>query len=56
MSSITHVSQNLFEVMREYPKQIERSTGFVQRSTAILDGPTFVQTCVLTWMARPDAG
>ncbi len=56
MSSRAQVSPHLEDVMRHYPKQIERTTGFVQRSHAILDGPTFVQTCVLTWMAQPDGG
>lgn len=35
---------------------MERSTGFVQRSTAVLDGLLFAQTTVLTWMHEADAG
>ena len=36
-------------------KALERSTGFVQRSTVQLDGAIFAQTCVFTWMQKPDA-
>jgi hypothetical protein len=32
-----------------------RASGFVQRSTARLDGPTFVQMCVLGWMNNGSA-
>jgi hypothetical protein len=42
-------------VLNEYPRQIERKVGFVQRSTAKLDGPTFVRGLVLGWMAQPEA-
>ena len=56
MSSIPQVCEELEVVLTQYPKQIEREVGFVQRSTALLDGPTFVQLCVLTWMAHPNAG
>ena len=56
MSSIAQVCSDLEDVMNQYPRHIERTTGFVKRSTAILDGATFVQTCVLTWMAQPNAG
>jgi len=56
MSSIAQVSHGIEEVLTQRVKEVERSTGFVKRRTAILDGATFVQTCVLTWMAQPDAG
>jgi hypothetical protein len=42
-------------VLNEYPRLIERKTGFVRRSTAKLDGPAFVRGLVLAWMAQPEA-
>jgi hypothetical protein len=42
-------------VLNEYPRMIERKTGFVQRSTVQLDGVTFVRGLVLGWMAEPEA-
>jgi hypothetical protein len=42
-------------VLNEYPRLIERKVGFVRRSTAKLDGPTFVRGLVLGWMAMPEA-
>ena len=59
MSSISQeheVSEAIKEVLLERAKQIERSTGFVQRSTAVLDGPTFVQLTTMTWMHDANAG
>ena len=59
MSSISQgheVSEAIEEMLLERAKQVERSTGFVQRSTAVLDGPTFVQTTTMTWMQDADAG
>ena len=59
MSSISQgyeVGEAIEQVLLERAKQVERSTGFVQRSTAVLDGPTFVQTTTLTWMHDANAG
>jgi hypothetical protein len=42
-------------VLNEYPHSIEKKTGFVQRSTVMLDGVTFVRGLVLGWMAQPEA-
>jgi hypothetical protein len=50
MDSITRVSALAQQFLVERPKQLERRSGFVQRSTARLDGATFVQMCVLGWL------
>ena len=50
MDSLTRLSELLQQFLVQRPKELERSTGFVQRSTARLDGPRFVQMCVLGWM------
>jgi hypothetical protein len=42
-------------VLTTRAKDLERQTGFVQRSTAQLDGPSFAQTTVLGWMDQPQA-
>jgi hypothetical protein len=42
-------------VLNEFPRLVERSTGFVQRSTVQLDGVTMVRGLVLGWIAEPDA-
>src|SRR5207302_3897851 len=55
MSTVPQVSEAMQWVLNEYPRVIERKTGFVQRSTAILDGVTFVRGLVLGWMAEPEA-
>lgn len=55
MSSISQVSDALKRVLTKRAKELERKTGFVQRSTAQLDGPTFVQTTVFGWMDTPEA-
>src|SRR5712691_2308004 len=55
MSSITQVAQAMQRVLSTKAKQRERETGFVQRSTAQLDGPTFSQTTVFGWMDTPEA-
>src|SRR5260370_42443155 len=56
MSSISQVSEEMKTILSQRAKALERSTGFVQRSTAHLDGPIFAQTTVLTWMHHPQAG
>ena len=42
-------------VLRTRAKELERETGFVHRSTAQLDGPTFVQTTVFGWIDHAEA-
>ena len=56
MKSITQVSEQMETILKQRAKPLERSSGFVQRSTARLDGPIFAQTTVLTWMHKPRAG
>lgn len=55
MSSIPQVSEAMQRILQETPKELERVTGFVQRSHARLDGPTFVQAIVFTWMQNAEA-
>lgn len=55
MESITQVSALLRSVLVERPKALERSSGFVQRSTARIDGPALVQMGVLGWMQNSSA-
>src|SRR6266849_2893117 len=55
MSSIAQVSDALKRVLTARAKELERETGFVQRSTAQLDGPTFSQTTVFGWMDNAEA-
>lgn len=55
MSSISQVSEALRRVLTTRAQELERETGFVQRSTAQLDGPTFVHTTVFGWMDTPEA-
>ncbi len=50
MDSIARLSELAQRFLVERPKELERVSGFVQRRTAQLDGPTFVQMCVLGWM------
>ncbi|MGZ6368012.1 MAG: hypothetical protein ACXWPS_18875 [Ktedonobacteraceae bacterium] len=55
MSSISQVSDALRRVLTTRAKEREREIGFVERSTAQLDGPTFVHTTVFGWMDNPEA-
>ena len=55
MSSIAQVADALKRVLTGRAKELERETGFVERSTAQLDGPTFSQTTVFGWMDTPEA-
>ena len=55
MSRITQVSEALRRVLTTRAKELERETGFVERSTAQLDGPTFVHTTVFGWLNTPEA-
>jgi hypothetical protein len=55
MSNVPQVCLAMQWVLNEFPRLIERKTGFVQRSTAQLDGATFVRGLVLAWIAEPEA-
>jgi len=55
MSSIAQVSETMQTILTSRAKVLERESGFVERSTAQLDGAIFSQTTVLTWMQTPDA-
>ena len=55
MSSLAQVADALKRVLTVRAKDLERETGFVERSTAQLDGPTFSQTTVCGWMETPQA-
>lgn len=55
MSSIPQVAEAMQSVLTMRAKALERETGFVQRSTAQLDGPAFAQTTVFGWMDSPEA-
>ena len=55
MSSIAQVSDAMQHVLTTRAKERERPTGFVERSTAQLDGPTFVYTTVFGWLDNPEA-
>lgn len=55
MESIARLSHLAQQFLVERPKELERSSGFVQRRTARLDGPTFVQMCVLGWLHTASA-
>src|SRR5260370_21964876 len=55
MSSIPQVAEAMERVLTSSAKERERETGFVQRSTAQLDGPIFAQTTVFGWMGNPEA-
>ena len=55
MSSIAQVSGAMEHVLTTRAKERERETGFVERSTAQLDGPTCVHTTVFGWMDTPEA-
>jgi Transposase DDE domain len=55
MSSIPQVADALKRVLTRRAKELERETGFVERSTAQLDGPIFAQTMVFGWLDTPEA-
>ncbi len=54
MSNIPQVADALKRVLTLHAKQLERKTGFVERSTAQLDGPIFAQTTVFGWLDTPE--
>src|SRR2546430_4617590 len=55
MSSISQVSETMQTILTSRATALERASGFVERSTAQLDGAIFSQTTVLTWMQTPEA-
>jgi hypothetical protein len=55
MSSVAQVSEAIQQVLTVFAKAIEREVGFVERSTAKLDGATFAQMTVVCWLHTPDA-
>jgi hypothetical protein len=55
MDSIARISELAQRFLIERPKELERPSGFVKRRTARLDGPKFVQMCVLGWMNNASA-
>jgi hypothetical protein len=55
MSSISQVSETMQTILSSRAKALERESGFVERSSAQLDGPIFSQTIVLTWMQTAEA-
>ena len=55
MDSIARLSELAQRFLIERPKELERTSGLVQRRTARLDGPKFVQMCVLGWMNNASA-
>jgi hypothetical protein len=54
VNNITHVARAMQEVLTIESKQAGRDSGFVQRE-AKLDGASFIQTLVFSWMANPEA-
>src|SRR5436309_4092501 len=55
MDSLARLSELAQRFLIERPKELERTSGLVQRRTARLDGPKFVQMCVLGWMNNASA-
>jgi len=55
LSSIPQVAEAMQRVLTKRAKELERETGFVQRSTAQLDGPAFAHMTVFGWMDNPEA-
>ncbi len=55
MSSRAQVSETMQTILTGRAKALEGGSGFVERSSAQLDGPTFSQTTVLTWMHTSEA-
>jgi hypothetical protein len=55
MDSIARVSDLAQWVLVQRPKELERSSGFVQRRSARIDGPALVQMAVLGWMHNASA-
>jgi hypothetical protein len=54
MTTIPQVAQSIQTVLSDVANAAARATKFVQRQSK-LDGATFVQTLVFTWLAKPKA-
>src|SRR4026209_1143812 len=54
MTIIEQVAAAMQDVLITFAQRLARETGFVQRESK-LDGATFVQTLVFTYLADPDA-
>jgi Transposase DDE domain len=54
MNNITQVARAMQEVLTLESKQAGRESGFIQREVK-LDGASFIQTLVFSWMANPEA-
>jgi hypothetical protein len=55
MSSIPQVAEAMQTILTRRAEELAEETGFVQRSTAQLDGPIFTQMTVFAWMFNPAA-
>ena len=55
MTNVSQLAEAIQTVLTTRAKELERPSGFVQRSTAQLDGASFAQTTVLGWMDQPQA-
>src|SRR5260370_2115658 len=55
MSSVPQVASAIQRVLTTRAKELERASGFVERSSAQVDGPIFAQTTVRCWMNEPQA-
>lgn len=55
MESIARLSELTQWFFVQRPKALARASGFVQRSTAKIDGPALVQMCVSGWMNQASA-
>jgi hypothetical protein len=55
MSNVAQVSEAMQQVLTVFASAIEREVGFVERSSAKLDGSTFAQMTVFCWLHTPDA-
>ena len=54
MNKITQIARAMQEVLTTISKQAGRESGFIQREVK-LDGASFIQTLVFSWMANPEA-
>lgn len=55
MSTIPQVTEAMQMILTKRAQEVAREVKFVQRDSAQLDGPIFVQTLVLCWMAKAQA-
>src|SRR5437899_1829412 len=55
MRSIPQVAEAMQTLLTKRAQEVAEAVKFVQRDSAQLDGPIFVQTLVLCWMAKAQA-